>query len=246
MSEPRQGSAWRSTLFHLWIYSSLAVLGIAFLPFLLQGRRGALKAVRLWGRTVVWGLKTIIGARVEFRGLEHRPVGAALVGAKHQSMLDTIVPFVVLDDPCFVFKSELMRMPIYGAYAVRAGMIPVVRAGHSAALRALVKAAKARLDATVQIVIFPEGTRQEVGAPPDYKPGVAALYRELNLPCSPLATNSGLVWPGGRLYRPGVAVFEFLPQIPPGLKRPEFMAALEGRLQAASDRLVAEGLNPGG
>jgi 1-acyl-sn-glycerol-3-phosphate acyltransferase len=93
-----------------------------------------------------------------------------------------------------------------------------------------------------QMVIFPEGTRRPVGAPPAYKPGVAGLYRELDLPCVPMATNSGQVWGGkGFRIRPGLAVFEILPPIPPGLKRAVFMAEIEKRIEEASDRLVREG-----
>lgn len=240
----RKEPGWRSGLYTVWLYGSLAVLGIAFIPWLMQGRRGALKGVRVWARVALWGLKTIAGISIEIRGLEHRPTGAALVGAKHQGMLDTIVPFVALDDPCFVLKSELLDIPVYGWYAGKSGMIPVVRAGHSTALRALVRGAKERLSLALQIVIFPEGTRQPVGAAPDYKPGVAALYRELELPCTPMATNSGLYW-GKDGFRPGVAVFEYLPPIPAGLKRAEFMAELQSRLETASDRLVEEGLRKG-
>jgi 1-acyl-sn-glycerol-3-phosphate acyltransferase len=242
MSGRPEGSALRSIAFNIWMYGWLALMGFAFLPLLLKGRPGALKAIRIWARTVLWGLEAICGARIEVRGLEHRPAGRALIGAKHQGMLDTVVPFVLLNDPCFVLKSELMKLPIYGWYALVAEMIPVERAGHSTALRALVREAKVRLDAARQIVIYPEGTRKPVGAATDYKPGVAALYRELELPCWPLATNSGLVWPPkGDRFRPGVAVFEFLPPIPAGLKRAEFMSELETRLETASDRLAAEG-----
>ncbi len=59
-----------------------------------------------------------------------------------------------------------------------------------------------------------------------------------------MATNSGLYW-GKDGFRPGVAVFEYLPPIPAGLKRAEFMAELQSRLEAASDRLVEEGLRRG-
>ena len=93
------------------------------------------------------------------------------------------------------------------------------------------------------LVIFPEGTRQAPGAAPAYKPGVAALYREFNLPCTPLATNSGTCWPAkGIGFRPGVVVYEFLDTVPPGLKRPEFMRELEGRIELASSGLLAERL----
>src|SRR5262249_13779976 len=92
-----------------------------------------------------------------------------------------------------------------------------------------------------QIVIFPEGHRMAPGAAPDYKPGVAGLYRDLGLPCTPLATNSGAHWPAhGFTRRPGKIVFEFLEPIPPGLHRGEFMRTLQERLEAASTKLLSE------
>ncbi len=79
------------------------------------------------------------------------------------------------------------------------------------------------------------------GAPPDYKPGVAALYRELGLPCMPMATNSGVHWVNkGVYYPPGRLVFELLEPIPAGLKRAEFMRELEQRIETASARLLSE------
>ena len=79
-----------------------------------------------------------------------------------------------------------------------------------------------------------------MGAAPDYKPGIAALYRDLECPCVPMATNSGAHWPahGFRRYA-GTVVYEFLPAIPAGLKRAEFMGALEARIEGASNALLA-------
>ncbi len=45
---------------------------------------------------------------------------------------------------------------------------------------------------------------------------------------------------------PGLAVVEFLPEIPPGLAIPEFMARMENAVEDASDRLMREaGFEPG-
>ncbi len=96
---------------------------------------------------------------------------------------------------------------------------------------------------TRQVVIFPEGTRGAVGVPGDYKPGIAALYRELNLPVTPLALNCGVHWPLGKfLMPPGTIVFEYLPPIPAGLKRGEFMRELQTRIDTATKALEDEGL----
>ena len=103
----------------------------------------------------------------------------------------------------------------------------------------MVREAKALFAKGRQVVIFPEGHRGEPGVAGDYKPGVAALYRELDVPVIPVATNSGVHWPAhGFLRRPGVIVFEYLEPIPPGLKRAEFMRVLEERIETASNALL--------
>ena len=92
-----------------------------------------------------------------------------------------------------------------------------------------------------QLVIFPEGTRTPPGTHMPYQPGVAGIYRDLGLPCVPMATNSGAHWPPhGIIRRPGVIVYEFLEPIPAGLPRRDFMIELETRIETASSRLLEE------
>jgi 1-acyl-sn-glycerol-3-phosphate acyltransferase len=233
----------RSLLFSIWFYGISTVVAIAYSVTLILPRRVIIEGMRVWARLVNFGLLLLVGVRVELRGREYLPTGPALIAAKHQGMFDTIGPFSFLPDVCFVLKKELLKIPFYGWHAQHAGMIPVDREGSSKALKGLMRAARDRLKEPRQIIIFPEGTRQAPGAPPDYKPGVAALYRDLGLPCTPMATNSGVHWPAhGFTRRPGTIVFEFLPPIPPGLKRDEFMRELQDRIETASSRLLAEGL----
>lgn len=229
----------RSLLFTLWLYLSMAIFAVGLSPALLMPHAAAMGVIRLWAKFVLFGLRWIAGVTVEFRGLEHRPTGPALIAAKHQGMLDVVVPFVMLDDPCMVMKKELLPLPFFGWFAWKTRMIPVDRQAHARALKDMVRNARARLVEGRQIVIFPEGTRGLPGAAPDYKPGVAAIYRDLDAPCWPVATNSGVHWPahGFRRY-PGVVVFEFLPPIPAGLKRAEFMKRLEDSVETASAALL--------
>lgn len=231
----------RALAFTVWLYGLILVVGLLAVPILFGPRPGVMWLVRLWVDLVMWGLKVIVGQTVEFRGLEHRPDGAAIIACKHLSMLDTIVPFQQLPDPCFVLKRELLRLPVYGWFVAKTRMLPVNRGGGSQAVRDLSALAQVRLREARQILIFPEGTRKPLGAEPHYKGGVAALYRDLKLPCTPMATNSGAYWPAhGFVRRPGVVVFEFLEPIPRGLARAEFMRRLEVRIENASNALLAE------
>ncbi|WP_396595180.1 lysophospholipid acyltransferase family protein [Brevundimonas sp. R86498] len=229
----------RSLVFVAWLYLSLALFAVLLSPALLLPHRFALAVVKSWARFVLFGLRWVAGVRVEFRGLEHRPTGRALLACKHQGMLDIIIPFVVLEDPCIITKKELMILPFFGWFAWKTKMISVDRSAASKALRDMVKQARERSAEGRQIWIFPEGTRAPVGSVPDYKPGVAALYREIAGPCWPVATNAGVHWPahGFRRY-PGTVVYEFLPPIEAGLKRPAFMAELEQQIETASNALL--------
>ena len=94
-------------------------------------------------------------------------------------------------------------------------------------------------------MIFPEGTRSAPGTKLDYKPGIAALYRQLGVACVPAAVNSGLFWARrGFTRKPGTIILEFLEPIPPGLDRKTFMETLETRVEAATARLVGEAGGP--
>lgn len=230
----------KSLLFMLWLYGSMFAMAIVCSPLLLLPRRASVGTIKVWARMALGAARLLCGIRVEFRGLEHRPTGAALIAGKHMSMLDTIAPFLILDDPCYVLKQELMRLPFFGWFAARSGMVAVRREDAAKALKKMVADCRDRLSEARQIVIFPEGTRSDPGDDADYKPGVAALYRDLDVPCHLLATNSGVFWPGHGIDRkPGVVVYEFLAPLPAGMKRPELMREMKARIEDRSNALVA-------
>jgi 1-acyl-sn-glycerol-3-phosphate acyltransferase len=232
----------RSLAFNVGFYAWTALLAIVFLPTLIMPQRVSVVGQEVWAHGIVALMRALVGITYEVRGREHVPPGAALVAAKHQSAFDTMIFPLLLRHPAVVLKRELVFIPFYGWFALKWGMIPVDRKTGPSALRKMVKAAKRAVAAGRPIFIFPEGTRAAPDAAPDYKPGVAALYRELKIPCVPVALNSGLYWPRRAfLKRPGRIVIEFLPPIPPGLTRVAFMEALEGGIERATAALVAEG-----
>lgn len=231
----------RSIVFVVWLYGSMAVIGVGLWPFVLADDRHVWTALRIWARATLWGLRWIVGARVRFEGLEHAPQGGALVAMKHQAMLDTIAPALFLPRPSFIYKRELGATPVMGAYLAR-NQIAVDRGGHAKALKSIVRGAREAVAKGRQVVIFPEGTRQPLGAPPDYKPGIAAMYKDLNLPVTPVALNTGLIWkPKGVLRSPGEVVIKVLPPIPAGLSREEFMRRLQETIESESEALLPAG-----
>jgi 1-acyl-sn-glycerol-3-phosphate acyltransferase len=231
----------RSLAFTTAFYVNITLWMILALPTLLLPRRVLIGVVRAWARSNLLLLRVLAGIRCEVRGRERVPPGGLLVAAKHQSVWETFALFLILDDPCYVLKRELTYLPLFGWLAMKARMVPVDRGARSAAMKAMTARAEIEAQSGRQIVIFPEGTRRAPGAEPAYKFGVAYLYSELDLPCLPMALNSGLFW-GRRqfLKRSGTIVIEILEPVPPGLDRSVFLERIAADIEAASDRLLAE------
>ena len=233
----------RSIVFVVVFYIWSAFVAIGATPVMFMPRGAAVWVMRNWGASVTWLLRVICDIRVEVRGRQYIPTGAALIASKHQCMFDIFGAFPLLTDSCFISRKEFIRIPFFGFFIWKSGQILVDREGGAKALKKMTADAQDRLKRARQVVIFPEGTRGEPGVSSEYKPGVAALYRELGMPCTPLALNAGVHWPAhGFLRTPGTIVFEFLEPIPAGLKRAEFMRTLEDRIETASNALIAEGL----
>jgi 1-acyl-sn-glycerol-3-phosphate acyltransferase len=226
----------RSALFMVWFLALTLVMGIFFLPLLACPRKITVWMARYWVRATLWGLRVLTG--LDHVQMGNAPKGAVLVASKHMSMWDTLALYLALNDPAIVLKRELLRIPFYGWYLGKTAAIPIDRGAGADALRSMVQRAQKILAEGRPILIFPEGTRKKPGAPADYKPGVAGLYGQLGIPCVPVALNSGCYW-RGFWKSPGTITLQFLDAIPPDLKRRDFMAQLETRIETATARLIA-------
>ncbi|MBV9395008.1 MAG: 1-acyl-sn-glycerol-3-phosphate acyltransferase [Methylobacteriaceae bacterium] len=231
----------RSALFNCLFYANTVALMIIGFPTMIFGRRAVLSLARLWSRSSLWLLRVICGTSAEFRGLENIPKGACIIAPKHQSFWETFALVNYFDDFSYVLKRELTFIPVFGWYLLRAEQIAIDRGNAQTALRQLVAKAQALFAEGRQLFIFPEGTRRAPGAPPAYKAGVGYVYDKTGVPCLPVALNAGLFWPRRRFLRfPGTIVVEFLPAIAPGMQRGAFLQELQGRIETATDRLIAE------
>lgn len=231
----------RSALFAIGFYGWTACCALMGLPLLLGPRRLVARYGNWWSRSALFLARFIIGLNWQVRGVEHLPSGPAIIAMKHQSAWDTLAAPVIFEDPAIVVKRELTWIPLYGWYVRRAGMIAVDRAAGASALKSMMAQARRSFMQGRKIMIYPEGTRTPVGAVRPYQPGVAALYRQLDLAVVPVAVNSGLFWARRRfLKRPGRITVEILPPIAPGLDRKQFLATLQDRIESATARLLAE------
>ncbi|MGJ4932149.1 lysophospholipid acyltransferase family protein [Bradyrhizobium sp. HKCCYLS2038] len=232
----------RSLLFNILFYPNFVFWALVALPTLFMPRKAVLRVANWWAQSNIVLMRLVCNIRVEYRGAEKIPKGPLIVAAKHQSMWETISLLHFFDQPFFVLKRELLRLPLFGQYLVKANMVAIDRSSGARALKQVMQRAAEEVKHGRQFVIFPEGTRRAPGAPPDYKGGVGLIYADCGVPCLPVALNSGLFWPRRTFLRyPGTLVVEFLDPLPPGLPRAEFMTRIERTIEDATNRLVSAG-----
>jgi 1-acyl-sn-glycerol-3-phosphate acyltransferase len=229
----------RSLIYNVLFYLLLVFWMIVGIPTYAMPRGAILSIARYWARTSIWLLRVVCNTKVEYRGLEKIPMGPLIVASKHQSMWETFALLQFFDQPLFILKRELKWIPLFGWYLMKSDMIGIDRAAGGRSLLGMARRAGEAVRRGRQLIIFPEGTRTSVGAPPYYKTGVAQVYVDCGVTCLPVALNSGLFWPRRTFMRyPGTLVVEFLDPLPPGLSRREFIARVSSVIEEATNRLV--------
>ncbi len=190
---------------------------------------------------MVQAMQIFAGIHIEARGREHLPAGAFIVASKHQSWGDGFATYDQFDDLAFVTGDHLEQFPLMGTILRKLGAIVVNNCGGHDARQALAARAADAHARGRRILIYPEGNLAKVGEKFRYRSGVWHMYRDFDMPVVPLASNLGLFWPQ-EAYRktPGRATLEFLPPIPTGLDKAEFLARLEAAVEDRTAELIAE------
>lgn len=230
----------RSITFNIWLWLWTALLVLLLVPIAPFVSPPAIRRyAAFWMHGVHLGLAWIVGLRFRVLGLEHLPDEPCIIASKHQSSFETLLFHTIRPDIAIGLKEELIRIPLFGWYLKIAQNIAIDRGGAAKAMRSLLDGAEAAVQSGLSILIFPEGNRRPVDAAPDYKPGVAALYKALGVPVVPVALDSGRFWPRRSFVkRPGTITVRFLEPIPPGFDRQAFMRLLQERTEAACAEIM--------
>lgn len=130
----------------------------------------------------------------EVRHVDNKNVAGHLVIANHAMLIDALFIMAYVGNVCCVVKSELCRNPFTRIPVKLAGYIP----NNSENLVAL---AKQKLDKGENVLIFPEGTRNQHDLQLDFKRGAANIAIASNSPilpivimCSPRVVGKGEKW----------------------------------------------------
>ena len=225
----------RSVTYTIVFYTGSVFFALATVLAIPFGHRAILVGPRGWSNFHHWCARWILNIRIRLEGT--LPETGVIAAFKHESFCETAEILRLFDDPAVVFKAELMRIPIWGTAARAHGVIPVEREAGAAALRQMLKAAKAAVAKGRPILIFPEGTRVPHGECPPLRPGIAGLYKSLGLPVVPIALDSGRLWPRRSFVKsPGVITMRVGEIIPAGLDRDEAEKRIHAGINALNTR----------
>ncbi len=232
----------KGVLYYIIFALNLFIFSIIFLPLFFLPRSIGLMVLRFWAKISQTILYYLCKVDFEIHGKEFIPKERVLIASKHQSTWETINFLHILDKPpVMILKKELLFIPFFGQYALKFGNIAINRKVGTSAIKDMLKKAKKTKDLGRSILIFPEGTRSAINSEPEYKRGVLALYKNLEIPCVPVALNSGLFWPKNKLKKKsGKILIEFLQPIQPGLSDNDFMMVLQTRIEDATKRLMEQ------
>jgi len=196
-----------------------------------------------WTASVLFSLRVICGIRLTIEGQEHLPKEPCVVMAKHQSALETIAMPMLIPPYVWILKRELFYIPLFGWALWLLDAIAIRRGNPREAIKQVNTQGIQFLQQGQWVVVFPEGTRSEVGTAGDYKPGGISLAQKANVGILPLAHNAGACWSKQAFVKkPGTVTLRFLPLIPAqkvqDSKRSELLSQLQNDIERHSLELA--------
>ena len=225
----------KSLLFNFFVYLGIVLVFVIAIPTLLMPNKVAIYCGKFLAHYIIFLLGFILGSKVIFHGLENlKKVDNFFVASAHQSMFETFALQIPLDGPIFILKKELLNIPLFGWYLRKINSIAIIRETTTKEnLNFFDKIKKKLEDNKRPLLIFPQGTRVKVDEQPPFKKGVGRIYKALNLPCIPVALNTGKVWPKNSFMKySGDIHISFLEPIMPDKDNDEFTKEIENKIYA--------------
>ena len=223
----------RSLLFNFFLYAGIIFIFLIAFPALFLPSKITLLFGKFLGYYVIFILRIFLNTKVEVKGIENIPkTHKYFVASAHQSMFETFALQAILDFPVFILKKELLKIPLFGWYLRKIGSVAIIRETTTKENLNFFDKIKQRIEKTKRpLLIFPQGTRVKLDEQPPFKKGAGRIYKALNLPCIPVALNTGKVWPKNSFMKyTGDIHISFLEPIMPGKKNDEFLKEIENKI----------------
>jgi 1-acyl-sn-glycerol-3-phosphate acyltransferase len=184
-------------------------------------------------------LKYIMLTKIEIKGIDNISSNQKyFVASSHQSVFETFFLQTIFDNPVFILKKELTRIPLFGWYLKKMGCISIDRNKISKEnLNFSDEVGKVIKNTNKILIIFPQGTRKSFDDRSKFKKGFSRIYNDLNIACLPVAINSGKVWPKrGKLIPNQRITVSILNMLPPGIEQNELANQVEQNIYNELDK----------
>jgi 1-acyl-sn-glycerol-3-phosphate acyltransferase len=229
----------KSLFFNLFLYLGIILVFILAIPTLFLPSKFTLYFGKILAYYIIIILRIILNTKVVFHGLENlKKTDKFFVASAHQSMFETFVLQAPLNFPVFILKKELLKIPLFGWYLKKIGSIEIVREKTTKEnLNFFEKIKNLANNESRPLLIFPQGTRVKFNERVPFKKGVGRIYDSLNLPCIPVALNSGKIWPKNSFIKyKGDIHISFLEPVMPGKEKNIFIKEIEDKIYKEIER----------
>jgi len=229
----------KSLIFNIFLYVGIILVFILAIPTLILPAKFTLYCGKFLAYYIILILRLFLNTKVVFHGLDNlKKVEKFFIASAHQSMFETFVLQAPLDFPVFILKKELLKIPLFGWYLKKIGSIEIIRETTTKQnLNFFDKIKNTIKELNRPLLIFPQGTRVRFDDRSPFKKGVGRIYDTLNLPCIPVALNSGKIWPKNSFMKyPGNIHISFLEPIEPGFEKTVFLRILEEKIYSETEK----------
>ena len=158
------------------------------------------RVITSYSHFVTWWAGFCCGIHYKIIGKENLPEKNAIVLCKHQSAWETLFLQTLLPPQTWVLKKQLLLIPFFG-WALRLIEPIAIDRKKSSSIKQLLEQGKECLDKGRWVIIFPEGTRMDVGKTGKYSRSGAVLAKETGYSVVPIAHNAGVFWPKKCFYK---------------------------------------------
>ena len=185
----------RAILFYMIIVPFALVFGsFCILTFPLPYRL-RYSIIMSFNRIALAALRLCCGVKHRIKGGDNLPKVPFVVIAKHQSIWETFFLQLHFAPMSTVLKRELLRIPGFGWGLALLRPIAIDRSNPREALKKVKSHGTLRLSQGSNVLIFPEGTRTEVGSTATYARSGADIAINADAPIIAVAHNAGVFWP---------------------------------------------------
>ena len=152
----------RSLLYFIGSIISLIVITLCGLFLVILPYSYRQRFLSNWAIFCIWWLKISLNITTDVKGSENINSSPSVIISNHQSTWETLAFQTIFPAHTWVLKQELLWLPVFGWSLALLKPIVINRGDKLNAIKKVIKQGSERLSQGISVVVFPEGTRQNI------------------------------------------------------------------------------------